>query len=59
MDVDEDRHARIPAGRRAETVLYSLTSALVLGPLLWESTKPILGGCTEVPVKQELSGSKA
>ena len=30
--------ARIPAGRRAETVLYSLTSALVLGPLLWEST---------------------
>jgi len=30
--------ARVPAGRRAETVLYSLTSALVLGPLLWEST---------------------
>lgn len=30
--------ARIPAGRRAETALYSLTSALVLGPLLWEST---------------------
>jgi hypothetical protein len=30
--------ARVAAGRRAETVLYSLTSALVLGPLLWEST---------------------
>ena len=30
--------ARVPASRRAETVLYSLTSALVLGPLLWEST---------------------
>jgi hypothetical protein len=30
--------ARIPASRRAEAVLYSLTSALVVGPLLWEST---------------------
>lgn len=30
--------ARFPAGRRAETALYSLTSALVLGPLLWEAT---------------------
>lgn len=30
--------ARIPPGRRAETTLYSLTSALVLGPLLWEAT---------------------
>ena len=30
--------ARTPAGRRTETVLYSLTSALVLAPLLWEST---------------------
>jgi hypothetical protein len=29
---------RLPAGRRAETVVYSLTSALVLGPLLWEAT---------------------
>lgn len=29
--------ARTPAGRRTETVLYSLTSALVLAPLLWES----------------------
>ncbi len=30
--------ARIPAARRVETALYSLTSALVLGPLLWEAT---------------------
>lgn len=30
--------ARTQAGRRAETVIYSLTAALVLGPLLWEST---------------------
>ena len=30
--------ARSPVGRRAETVLYSVTSALVVGPLLWEST---------------------
>jgi hypothetical protein len=30
--------ARIPASRRAEAVVYSLTSALVVGPLLWEST---------------------
>lgn len=30
--------ARIPAGRRMETTVFSLTSALVLGPLLWEST---------------------
>ena len=30
--------ARLPSVRRAETVLYSVTSALVAGPLLWEST---------------------
>jgi hypothetical protein len=30
--------ARTPGSRRAEVVLYSLTAALVLGPLLWEST---------------------
>ena len=30
--------ARTPTGRRVEAALYSLTSALVLGPLLWEST---------------------
>ena len=29
---------RTPVVRRAEAVLYSLTAALVLGPLLWEST---------------------
>ncbi len=30
--------ARTSAARRAQTALYSLTSALVLGPLLWEAT---------------------
>ena len=30
--------ARTPAARRVEAVFYSLTSALVLGPLLWEAT---------------------
>jgi hypothetical protein len=30
--------ARTPTARRVEAALYSLTSALVLGPLLWEST---------------------
>jgi hypothetical protein len=30
--------ARTPTGRRVEAALYSLTSALVLGPLLWEAT---------------------
>jgi len=30
--------ARTPTSRRVEAALYSLTSALVLGPLLWEST---------------------
>ena len=30
--------ARTPAGRRAESAVYSLTAALVLAPLLWEST---------------------
>jgi hypothetical protein len=30
--------ARAPAGRRVEAALYSLTSALVLAPLLWEAT---------------------
>jgi hypothetical protein len=30
--------ARTSAARRTQTALYSLTSALVLGPLLWEAT---------------------
>ncbi len=30
--------ARTPAARRIETALYSLTSVLVLSPLLWEAT---------------------
>jgi hypothetical protein len=30
--------ARTSAARRAQAALYSLTSALVLGPLLWEAT---------------------
>src|SRR5690348_7595805 len=30
--------ARTPAGQRAKTAIYSLTSALILGPLLWEAT---------------------
>ena len=30
--------ARTPTGQRAKTIFYSLTSALVLGPLLWEAT---------------------
>ncbi len=30
--------ARTPAEKRAEAALYSLTSALVLAPLLWEAT---------------------
>lgn len=30
--------ARTPAARRAEAALHSLTSALVLAPLLWEAT---------------------
>jgi hypothetical protein len=30
--------ARIPAERRVETAMYSLTSVMVLAPLLWEAT---------------------
>ena len=30
--------ARTPAARRTEAALYSLTSALVLGPVVWEAT---------------------
>ncbi len=32
------RAARLPAGRSVASVLYSLTSALILAPLLWEAT---------------------
>lgn len=30
--------ARLPSARRTEAVLYSLTSALVMAPLMWEAT---------------------